>query len=54
MREYVIKTDNPTIAEMKEALKRLGVKSSYSNKEEYKDACKQAKIKFVKGLKRFR
>ena len=48
MREYVTKNKEATITEMTEALKRLGVKSSYSNKEEYKDACKQAKIKFVK------
>ena len=50
MREYVIKTDEPTIADMKEALKRHGNKSSYKNKEEYKAACKQGKIKFVKAL----
>ena len=48
MREYVTKNKEATITEMTEALKRLGVKSSYPNKEEYKDACKQAKIKFVK------
>ena len=49
IREYIISKDEPTIAEMREALKRLSVKSSCNNKAEYKAACKAAKIKFIKG-----